>query len=1509
MSKYKIQCFINSSFIFMILSIICEEIKMKKTRILEDTISNKIYLQFDITGNILLFNDLKIEAFDEFCNIKLKKNQTEIVINSQTSKNNGNIMYNSEIAPTEIILEFTKNLTTLEKIFTDSNATKIIFDENFNSELVTSMKETFKGAQNLKSLDISHLNTENIESMYGTFLNCRSLTELNLVNFKTPKLNDMNSMFRECTSLKSIDLSNFNTSLVTDMQIMFFCNSALTSINLSSFDTRKVTAMNSMFQQCGSLTSLDLSSFETSNVINMNAMFYICKKLELIKFGNFSTEKVETMYTMFCYCSALTSIDIIFNLQKVENMGFLFYDCGKLKSIIFKEVNAEKITSMEATFSGCSSLTSIDLHSFKTTNKLTTIRDMFNNCNQLKSIDLSSFNVEKVENMDTMFKDCINLKFINLGKFNAKSATSMNKMFLNCKALTSINLNSEKVNSMDYMFSNCISLTSINLTNFNLRSVISMKETFSGCSNLNYLYLESLNLTNLNEIYNIFLSSDKLTSINLQFKNIDLSSLNEENEKEFISKIFNLTSGQYENCTFRNYYKDINYKFCSNSMIFKNCSSCENENIIDYCIKTIEERHILNFHYYSNENNNNLNGKKCEWINGVDNYTYIDTEEKSDHKCLIKSNNNISLCTKCDNSYNYYQLKSDNLKLEFDCYNKKEYPNYYIIKIDSNLFLDKCDISCSECIDYSNHCLKCNNAAEYYALYSDYVDKDKKYLQCYNKEIIPSNYFFDNETKTFKECYHSCKTCEKEGNKENHNCLSCKNNYIFLLDVNSTKNCYNKCQYYYYFTSSENPEYTCTEYALCPVDKNLLERNKKQCLKNCKDDDINNYQYNSECIPICPNNTNVNENNICEEDANKCNIIQLNFELLMDDLDENKIQILVNNYIKEFVYTKNHISVYENDNYRITLYKNLNCFDELDLNITKINLTECLKLIKESDPEIGNDLIFVIIEIYKQTIKTIYNIYNGQNYEQLPINEKCYDQQINIEKYLLNFPGINETIITFFSEQGINVFNPSDPFYYDICFHYESLNHKDIPLKDRFITFFPNVTLCEDNCLNVGVDLIKMKATCECPIKSELIKDILNSNIMQNDLVEVVLNSNLEILKCYKNVFNYKFFKKNYGSFFVIIIICIQVICAFFFIFLDKGNIKKYINEIYEKYNDIIKPQIEINGAEINNLNDMCNINPNDFNNKNYVLAVPPVKKMKTKEKKKNSISLENGSKSNFNSYDKFKTLGHSINNDKHKKKDKKKIHIKKKSKKNTKIYKETNNKILGIDDIVEESLDEMEFEDILISDKRSFCQIFWDILKDKQYIINIFTYDNLIPRSLKILLLFTIIKISFVVNALLINENYISNLYYSTEKESFLSLVFKSIDRIVYTSLVGLIVDFSINWFFPEEKKIRGILFRAKEKHTDPGEKLLKIQKSIQNNYCTYIITSFILSLFSWYYLSCFNNVYPNTKDEWIKTSLVILIIMQLMSILNCLAFAITRSAAIIWKNEQLYKISMNFK
>ena len=81
---------------------------------------------------------------------------------------------------------------------------------------------------------------------------------------------------------------------------------------------------------------------------------------------------------------------------------------------------------MNYTFYNCSSLISLDLPNFNTSN-VTSMNHMFYNCSSLISLNLANFDTSKVIRMEYMFYGCYNLNYINLQNFNEIELTNSSR--------------------------------------------------------------------------------------------------------------------------------------------------------------------------------------------------------------------------------------------------------------------------------------------------------------------------------------------------------------------------------------------------------------------------------------------------------------------------------------------------------------------------------------------------------------------------------------------------------------------------------------------------------------------------------------------------------------------------------------------------------------------------------------------------------------------------------------------------------------------------------------------------------------------------------------------------------------------------------------------------------------------------------------------------------------------------------------------------------------------------
>ena len=567
------------------------------------------------------------------------------------------------------------------------------------------------------------------------------------------------------------------------------------------------------------------------------------------------------------------------------------------------------------------------------------------------------------------------------------------------------------------------------------------------------------------------------------------------------------------------------------------------------------------------------------------------------------------------------------------------------------------------------------------------------------------------------------------------------------------------CNYYYYYTSFD--QCRCTENGQCPADNNLLVRPKTKCINNCNNDTIYKYQYNSECLEICPDNTNPNEFNICEDkDRNICTLSIFKLDLNLEELKSSNIELSVSNYVKEYLYTNNHISQFDNEFFSYILFKNSKCIDELSLNFSTIDLGSCYNKI-QSFYNTTEELIISIMNIKSDKNKpvTLYEVFEPKNGNKIDIEKLCENQAIIIKESIYNYLESSKILI---SSQNIDIFNLSGAFYTDICYHFESLNGKDVPLKDRILSFYPNISLCDDGCTYKGVDLETFKTECKCIINNflnnySLINDFISDTIL-GDAIDLIRETNILVLKCYKDLFYSKYYIKNIGSYIIMSFIIIQIIITFIFLSCDLLSLKKYIYNLTDKY------FIYINKTKNQNFN------PPIRNSKRILIKY----KYSKKEINNNEIIIYeksvNSSKNIITKKTKYKYNSRSN----------KELNIKT----NNKINKNFNSEKYRekyFEKYLNTSLDDLDFDEAIEKDKRKFFNLFIDLVNNEHLIFRTFiNTENVRPKSIKILLFILIINLYFVCNALLYNEKYISKLYNSNEEEKFFDFLKNSIYRLL---------------------------------------------------------------------------------------------------------------------------------
>ena len=835
------------------------------------------------------------------------------------------------------------------------------------------------------------------------------------------------------------------------------------------------------------------------------------------------------------------------------------------------------------------------------------------------------------------------------------------------------------------------------------------------------------------------------------------------------------------------------------------------------------------------------------------------------------------------------------------------------------------DIKCKESNDESQSyklCISCNNDKQYYEAEIKNKSILLRFKECYNEATKPINFYFDSSVQKYKPCYETCRTCNEGGNGETNNCTTCDTNYIKKPGYPNitTTNCVADCFYSYYYTPYG--QYKCTESNICPEEAKLYIRDLKKCTDDCNKEIDYKFQYNGQCLKQCPKYSKKNDKNLCEDENDSCTKSEIEIDLQeFSKLDGFKLNI--KNYALEFSYTKKHVSIFYNNMYNIIIYKDSICIDELSINIPKINFGSCLTKVQNYlSSDTTDKIIIVLVEKinFPKKSTTSYAFFHPKTGEKLNIEEICKDDEIIMKESVisqLNNSNIDLNSVLFLTQQNINIFDLYDEFFTDICYNFESPNGKDVPLKDRVRAFYPNITLCDDGCASIGVNLTSLESICQCKFSDLIKQDIIENNaILSNTLGEVtdlLSSSNLNVLKCYKNVFNASKLKKGYGGFIIIVITFFEIILSLILYFYDVNMIAKYLYNLSNNYILFIsneKKNKKFNGAIKKTRLITGNAKPKD-----------PPKKILRKEKSQKNKKVSIHLKTNSDKKEYFDIFSKTFNFKKKKIKGKISRHSSSNTLKRKKVsfifdedIKRSKDELLkeknicgnlDMEEYLNPDIDDMEYDDAIKLDKRNFFEYLNDRLKEKQIILDIlFNKEYLKPTTAKLLLLLLNIDLYFVINGLFYNEKYISELFNSTEEETFFSFFPRSISRFVYSTLVGTFISIIMDCIFIEEKKIKRIFIREREDTMKIKFEIFLNVKNIKNRYISFIFICLVISIISWYYVSCFNNSYPGVKIEWIKSSITIIFIFQILSILMAILDSILRSISFRFQSEKIYKM-----
>ena len=470
---------------------------------------------------------------------------------------------------------------------------------------------------------------------------------------------------------------------------------------------------------------------------------------------------------------------------------------------------------------------------------------------------------------------------------------------------------------------------------------------------------------------------------------------------------------------------------------------------------------------------------------------------------------------------------------------------------------------------------------------------------------------------------------------------------------------------------------------------------------------------------------------------------------------------------------------------------------------------------------------------------------------------------------------------------------------------------------------------------------------------------------LTKSFISNLVDFNFEILRCYNLAFNKEILIHNIGFFSLFGMFVLQIIFFIIYLIRKVKPIKIFMmifNDLY-KINKTIKNSTNTKSApqkkRIKNKRKLLYVNnettnkklDNNINKKYIVKNIEDIIFLKGNESKEQSNSdkriinkkennlkniLENDNDNleqninkqvpmlNINNKDYKKGVNYNINSENdliNSKKKTRELELKNNKitykrnlskQKQEKIFKEAYN-MDTIPDIIynkivihkfkknDSEIQDMDYEDAIIYDKRDYFRIFWAFLLESQIILGTFCTENYLDLFIIKLSFFVFtFQISFFLNALFYTDDYISDAYHNDGVLDFISGLPKSIYSFIATFITTNLLKMLSN---SKSELIRVIKERKRyNNYMDViNVKLEKLRKKL----IIYFVLVFLLEIFFLYYVTAFCAVYRNSQNYWFIGCLESFVMDSLVSLIICIFLSLLRYISIRKKIKCCFIIS----
>ena len=425
----------------------------------------------------------------------------------------------------------------------------------------------------------------------------------------------------------------------------------------------------------------------------------------------------------------------------------------------------------------------------------------------------------------------------------------------------------------------------------------------------------------------------------------------------------------------------------------------------------------------------------------------------------------------------------------------------------------------------------------------------------------------------------------------------------------------------------------------------------------------------------------------------------------------------------------------------------------------------------------------------------------------------------------------------------------SDEYYTDECIPHKSIHGTDISIYSRKKYFNEKfLSPCQLNCTYKGYNKTESKFLCDCKPMNYFLSNydiylmsVLNeTNLLPIFDIEPRL-TNFDLLKCYYLIASVGYILHNPGFYLLSLILLFLFIIIFLFIF-------KGYNSLSQRIDEAIKMKFHLKSKDPNKKLIIMKIKIKNKNNNNKI------KKTNNNKKSHSSKNNKKENKSSKNIHIRRGSLTSNNNLVTTKINDLNKNQVTKQSSLNKLIDEKDENLYVFENDY---ELNMLNFDDALQCDNRQFCDIYTSFIKNKQLIcFSLLDFNSYNSPIIKKVIFFLSFIYHYGINAFFFTDDILDNIFVEEGKYNPMILTPNAVySAMVTTVLIKLMVDFLVL----TEKKV----LQIKKETTE--EKANELKKHLMKITCIklsiFFFINIILLIFFWFYLTCFNAVYPNTQ------------------------------------------------